>query len=361
MTAKLADPSQPRYFLYVGTYEKGIYAFDYSPDEPSFKALGRAGDITNPSFLVADPRNRYLYAVSELEGNKNGAAGAFSMDRKNGSLKALNTASTAGIAPCHLAVDRTSRFLAVANYGSGSVAGFHLERDGSLGAMSSLASATGSSVNPKRQAGPHAHEVVFSANNKFLYVPDLGLDQIRIYAVDAEVGKLTPNEPAYAKETPGMGPRHMAFSPDNRFAYLINELKSFVTVWEHDAELGTLRLLQTISSLEGNPEDRDGAAAIVVHPSGKFVYASNRGPGTIAVFSRNPQSGSLEHMQTVETGGKTPREIQIDPSGAFLLVGDQKTDRFIVLHINPETGELNPIGKGIETPSPVSFVFVPAL
>ncbi len=225
MPGTSSAPSSSSYILYVGTYGKGIYAFRYNGSGPSLEPLGLVGELTNSSWVATDPQHRYLYAVSELEGDKDGAVGAFQIDAKSGKLKALNTVSSSGVAPCHLAVDKSSRFLAVANYTSGTVAGFHLERDGKIGALTSVETAKGSSVNKERQTGPHAHQVVFSADDRFLYVPDLGLDQILIYDVVVEGGKLTPHNPPSISEKAGMGPRHIAFSPDRRFAYLLSELQ----------------------------------------------------------------------------------------------------------------------------------------
>ncbi|MFL6449715.1 MAG: lactonase family protein [Bryobacteraceae bacterium] len=360
MPATPSTPSSSAYILYVGTYEKGIYGFRYRNNGPSLERLGRMGDLTNPSWVTTDPQHRFLYAVSELEGDKEGAVGAFEIDAKSGKLKHLNTVSSSGVAPCHLAVDKTSRFLAVANYMTGSVAGFHLETDGSIGALTALATAKGSSVNPERQQGPHAHQTVFSADDQFLYVPDLGLDQVLIYDVATKDGKLTPHNPPSISERAGMGPRHIAFSPDRRFAYLLNELKSYVTVYQADETTASFSRVQEISSLPGEPSNRDGAAEILVHPSGKFVYASNRGPGTVAVYKRDAQTGTLQLVQTAKVKGTSPRGVDFDPSGAFLLVGDQKDNSFSVVHINLETGELSDEGKGYEVPSPVSFVFAPA-
>jgi 6-phosphogluconolactonase len=355
-----SPPSSSPYILYVGTYGSGIYAFRYTATGPSFEALGMVGELTNPSWVTTDPQHRFLYAASEIEGDKEGRVGAFQIDAKTGRLKALNTVSSAGVAPCHLAVDKTSRFLAVANYTSGSVAGFHLERDGNIGAQTALVAAKGSSVNPERQTGPHAHQVVFSSDDRLMYVPDLGTDQVLIYDVAIEDGKLTAHNPHSLFETSGMGPRHIAFSPDGRFAYLLTELKSYVTVYEGNEKAGTFRRIQEISSLSGEPGNRDGAAEILVHPGGKFVYASNRGPGTIAVFKRDAQVGTLQLVQMAKVDGTWPRGVAFDPSGSFLLVGDQKESHFSALRINAETGELHDNGKTHQVPSPVSFVFVPA-
>ncbi|MFL6416384.1 MAG: lactonase family protein [Bryobacteraceae bacterium] len=358
MASTTTPLSSSSYFLYVGTYGKGIYGFRYEKDG-SLGPLGLVGEIVNPSWLITDLQHRFLYAASELEGDNEGSVGAFEINSKTGELKPLNAVSSSGVAPCHLAVDRTSRFLAVANYMSGNVAGFHLEDDGRIGDLTSLAAAKGSSVNPERQASPHAHQVVFGDDDRFLYVPDLGLDQILIYDVAIGDGKLTPHNPPSVSEKGGMGPRHMAFSPDRRFAYLFNELKSYVTVYQVNDNAATFRRVQEISSLPGDPTDRDGGAEILVHPSGRFVYASNRGPGTIAVFKRDDAEGTLQLVEVASVKGTFPRGMEFDPSGGFLLVGDQKENRMLVLRVNGETGTLTDSGKSYDVPSPVAFLFVP--
>jgi len=361
MSGMSSAPSSSPYILYVGTYGKGIYAFRYNASGPSLEPLGMVGELTNSSWVTTDRQHRVLYAASELEGDKEGFVAAFEIDRKSGKLKHLNTVPSSGVAPCHVAVDRSARFLVVANYMSGSVAGFHLQSDGSIGALKSLAASRGSSVNLDRQKSPHAHQVVFSADDRFLYVPDLGIDQILIYDVTIEDGKLAAHNPPSVKEKPGMGPRHLAFSPDRRFAYLLNELESYVTVYATDDGTATFRHIQEISSLPGNPSNRDGAAEMLVHPNGKFVYASNRGPGTIAVYKRDAAQGNLQLVQTAKVKGTTPRGVEFDPSGSFLLVGDQKDNLFSPMRIDPESGELSDTEKSYEVPSPVSFVFVPGL
>ena len=359
MSAIPSAPGSSAYIIYVGIYGKGVHAFRYDGAGPSFEPLGLVGELTNPSWVTTDPQHRYLYAASEIEGDNEGYVGAFEIDRKTGKLEILNKVSSSGVAPCHVAIDDTARFLAVANYMSGSVAGFQLERDGRIGVQTALAAEKGSSVNPKRQASPHAHQVVFSANDRLLYVPDLGTDKISIYSVSVDDGTLTSHDPAFISAKPGMGPRHLAFSPDRRFAYLLSELKSYVTVYAGDEDGGTFREIQEISSLPGDPSDRDGAAEILVHPSGKFVYASNRGPGTVAVYKRDLREGTLQLVQTAKVQGTFPRGVEFDPEGTLLVVGDQKSDRFSAMRIDPETGELHDEGKTYHVPSPVSFVFVP--
>ncbi|MFL6464810.1 MAG: lactonase family protein [Bryobacteraceae bacterium] len=364
MSANQHSNHHSKYFLYVGSYGKGIHAYRFDSDNVKFDPLGLVGEIENPSFLASDPQHRYLYAVSELEGKEDGGVGAFRIDGKSGHLTLLNRQSAGGTAPCHLAVDHTSKVVMAANYGTGSVPVFPIESDGRLGTRSALLTAQGSSVNRERQEGPHAHEIVLSKNNRFVYVPDLGLDQIRIYQLDAAAGNVTPHHPAFAKEEAGLGPRHLVFSPDEKFAYVINELKSVVTVFKHDPAAASFQRIQAISSL-GNGKEADGAAEILIDRAGKFLYASNRdvtghGVGSIGVFAIDGSNGTLKQVQLAESGGTFPRGVEFDPTGKLLLVGDQKANYFLVFKIDPGTGRLTPTGQKLPTPSPVGFLFVPA-
>lgn len=350
---------QKKYFVYVGTYSDAIHGYRFDAATGKLDAMGAVGKVVNPSFLATDPNYRFLYAVSEVEGKTDGGVSAFSIDRKNGSLKFLNSTSSAGVAPCHLAVDKTTKMLVVANYGSGGVSAFPLENNGRLGAMSSLMEAHGSSVDHARQEGPHAHEAVLSADNRFLYVPDLGLDQVRIYRLDASQAKLTTNDPASVKQNPGSGPRHMAFSPSGKFAYVLGELKSAVTVFSHDPSTGNLTPIQTIPTLPAGYSGENAPAEIEVDQAGKFVYASNRGHDSIAVFAIDEQSGRLKEVQIVPAQGKEPRGMQIDPTGRFLFVGNHKSNQFVVFRIDATTGKLTSSGQVIDVSTPVAFQFVP--
>lgn len=347
------------YILYVGTYGKGVYAYRYSSANGAFESLGVMGEVVNPSFLASDPDYKHLYAVSEVHGNKDGGVAAFSIDRSSGRLAPLNQVSSAGVAPCHLAVDHTAKMVVVANYGTGGVSAFPIEEGGRLGAMSALMTAHGSSADPKRQEGPHAHETVISADNQFLYVPDLGLDHIRIYKLDPAQAKLTPNDPPFVKEEPGSGPRHIVFSRDGKYAYVVNELKSVLYVFRHDASSGNLEQVQTVSTLPEGFSGDNAPAEVLIDPAGKFLYASNRGPGTIAVFAIDAGSGTLKQVQVAATGGTFPRGVEMDPTGRLLLAGDQKADQFVVFTVDPATGHLSLTGKVFNLPSPVAFLFVP--
>lgn len=359
LTGSQQSSPQQDYFVYVGVYGKGIYAYCFHPDGPKLKELGLVGQVTNPSFLVTDRDYKFLYAVSELEGKEEGAVASFAIDRSKGSLQPLNTVPSAGLAPCHLAVDHTGKMLIVANYTSGGVSSFPIEHDGRLGDKASLMTAQGSSVNHERQEGPHAHEVVLSADNKLAYVPDLGLDEIRIYRLNPADGKLAPAEPPFIKQEAGFGPRHMVFGAGGKYAYVVNELKSFIAVYSVTAPEGSWRQIQSVSTLPEGFTGENGPAEILMDRSGKFVYASNRGPGTIAVFAVDAENGTLRQVQVAATGGTFPRGMEFDPTGQYLFVGDQKADQFVIFRVDPRDGKISLTGQVFNVPSPVSFAFVP--
>ncbi len=352
--------TQAKYFVYVGTYGKGVYAYSFDTDNAKLQSIGLAGEVVNPSFLAADRDYRYLYAASEVEGRVNGAVAGFAIDRGTGALRFLNSQSSGGQSPCHVTVDHTGRMLIVANYGTGGVSAYPIERDGHIGAMSSLMTAEGSSVNPQRQKGPHAHEAVIEADNRRVYVPDLGLDEIRIYRLDPEHAKLLPNEPPFAKEQAGFGPRHMAFSPNGKYAYVVNELNPKVTVFSHNKADGSMHPVQTISTVPEGFSGESDPAEIRIDREGKFVYATNRGPGTVAVFAVNQNDGTLKQVQVAPTGGTVPRGFQLDPTGKFAFAGDQKSNEFVIFRIDPHSGKLTLTGQKLEVSSPVDFLFIPA-
>lgn len=356
----IGAPRQMKYIVYVGIYGKGIYGYQFNAENGDLQPLGLLGEITNPSWVTTDSGYRYLYAVSELEGNTIGKVGAFSIERNTGKLNPLNTMSSEGVAPCHVSVDATGKIVFVANYTTGQLSVFPAGSDGSLGEPQVM-SAHGSSVNKARQEGPHAHETVASPDNRFLYVPDLGLDEIRIYKIDPAAQKVSANDPPFAKLSPGNGPRHMALTQDGKFAYVVNELKPVVTVFTRDAGSGALTQIQEVSITAEGYKGDSGAAEILLDRSGRFIYASNRGPGTITVFSVAPGTGTLKQIQIAETGGTFPRGVEFDPTGRFLFVGDQKANRFVLFDVDQQSGKLHLTGKRFDLPSPVSFVFVPSL
>jgi 6-phosphogluconolactonase len=356
------------YLVYVGTYtrkdaSKGIYAFRFQPSNGKLTSLGVAAETTDPSFLAFHPNHRFLYAVNEIanyQGQKAGSVSAFSIDTKTARLTPLNRVSTGGTIPAHLVVDQTGKSLVVGNYGTGGVAAFPLNADGTIGPSSSFQQDTGSGPNRDRQQGPHAHAVVLSPDNRFIFVPDLGADKVFSYRLDPAKATLTPNDPPFATVTAGSGPRHFAFHPSGNYAYTISEMGSLVTVFAYDRAAGVLKQLQTISSLPKDFKGTNNSAEIEVHPNGRFVYASNRGHDSIAVFSVDPRAGTLTLVENVSTQGKTPRNFAIDPTGEFLLAANQDTDNIVIFRIDQKSGRLTPTGEDIKTPSPVCIVFLRA-
>ena len=354
-----------RYLVYVGTYttskSKGIYAYRFDTDSGRLTSLGLVAETVNPSFLAVDPSRRFLYAVNEISnyaGGKGGGVSAFAIDRATGKLTFLNEVSSRGREPCHVSLDKTGKFVMVANYGGGSAAVFPVLADGRLGEASAFVEHHGSSVNPERQEGPHAHSIAPSPDNRFVLAADLGLDRLLVYHFDPAQGSLKPNDPPFATVKPGAGPRHFAFHPSGRFVYTINEMGSSITAFSYDAARGSLRELETVSTL---PKDFAGAsdtAELEAHPSGKFLYGSNRGHDSIAVFAIDGGKGTLTLVEHVPTGGKTPRSFAIDPAGSCLVVANQDSDNVVVFRIDARTGRLTPTGKVSDVPSPVCVTFV---
>jgi 6-phosphogluconolactonase len=361
---------QRGYFVYVGTYtgadSKGIYGYRFDEGTGRLARVGVAAEVVNPSFAVTDPAHRYLYAVTEMNEQgpdpykTEGYISSFSIDPRTGSLIFLNKVSSGGGGPCHLLVDKTGRILFVANYGSGNVASFAIEGDGRIGKMTGKDQHSGSSVNPLRQQGPHAHAVVLSPDNRFLFVPDLGLDRILIYRVDVAKRTFTLNNPSYVSVKPGLGPRHFVFGAEARFAYAVCEMGSSVVAFSYDHQSGTLTPVQTISTLPPDFYGEDNSAEIEVGPSGRCLYASNRGNDSITVFQIDMKTGLLNKIQIVPTQGKIPRNFVIDPTGRYLLVANQHSNNIVVFAIDSGNGKLTPTGRVLEAPSPISLLFVPA-
>ena len=356
---------------YVGTYTgegrgQGIYLFRTpraaaSREQPR-ATVSLAAEIKNPSFLAVDPKRGLLFAVSEtdaFEGQRSGAVSAFAIDAATGKLTLLNRRASRGTGPCHLVLDATGRNLVLANYNSGSVAVFPVQADGRLGEATDFVQHAGKSIDPKRQQGPHAHCVTLDAANHFVFVCDLGLDQILTYRFDAERGKLTPGDPAFTSIKAGSGPRHMVFRPDGRFAYVISEMSSTITVFSYAAERGRLTELQTISTLPPGFEGKSSCAEIAVLPSGRFLYASNRGSDTLARFEIDPATGMLKYAEAQPTGGKTPRHFGLEPAGDRMAVANQDSNTVFLCKIDAVTGQLQPVGGPTEIPSPVCVIFMP--
>jgi 6-phosphogluconolactonase len=351
--------------VYVGTFTqhsaKGIYAWKFQTSPPRLTPLGIAADTSNPSFLLVHPNHRYLYAVNEdnlFQGRPSGAVSAYVIDPVNGRLTLLNQVATHSPGPCHLALDKTNRWLFVANYAGGSVTEFPVQPDGSLGENSAFIQHRGKSLDHERQAAAHAHEVVPSPDNRFLLVPDLGLDEVLSYRLDAAKGTLTPANPPFTRIAAGSGPRHLAFHPNGKLVYLANELAATVGVYDYDAERGHLdALLQTISMLPNDYTGTKSAAEIVVSPDGKFLYASNRGHDSIAVFAIDPEKGTLTKIDYIATEGRTPRNFALDPTGDFLFAANQDSNNVVVFRRSVFAGKATAAGLTVDVPNPVCVVF----
>jgi 6-phosphogluconolactonase len=362
-------PQSSSVLVYIGTYtgakSKGIYVTRLDPATGALSAPQLAAESPNPSFLALHPARDFLYAANEIgdfEGKKTGSVSAFAFDRLTGMLRLLNQQSSGGDGPAHLSLDRAGRNVLVANYGGGSVAVLPITPTGTLNPASQVVQHTGSSVNPQRQKEPHAHSIDADNANRFVYVADLGIDKVMIYAFDSAQGKLTAADPAFVSAKPGAGPRHVALHPQSRFAYVINELDCTVTVYTRDTARGTLTPMQTISTLPDGVAVAAGysTAEIAIHPSGKFLYGSNRGHDTLVIYAIDQKTGKLTLVGHESTQGKTPRNFGIDPTGRYLLAANQGSDSVVVFKIDATTGRLTPTGSKIEVGAPVCVTFVRA-
>lgn len=355
---------QDMILVFVGTYTRGegegINLLRMDPQSGRLESLGVVAETENPSFLAIHPNGRSLYAVNEtgdFEGDASGAVSAFRIDPADASLSPINRRSSRGAAPCHIIVDNDGRNVLVANYTGGNVAVVPIETDGSLADASDVEKHEGSGPNPQRQEAPHAHSINLDAGGEFAVAADLGLDKLLIYRFDSKAGTLTPNDPPSASLSPGAGPRHFAFHPNGRLAFAINEIASTVTAFRYDPESGTLTEAQTRSTLPEGFVGNNSTADIHVHPNGRFLYGSNRGHNSLAIYRIDEQSGMIEPIGHASTGGETPRNFGIDPSGRFLLAANQGSDTVVVFRIDPETGMVEPTGHQAAVPMPVCVKF----
>jgi 6-phosphogluconolactonase len=356
--------AKTQYIAYVGTYttkteSKGIYAYRFDAATGKLSSLGVAAESADPSFVAVHPSGKFVYAVNEA--GKNSMVSAFARDAKTGKLTLLNQLPALGQDPCYISFDKTGKYVLVANYTSGNIAVFPILPDEKLGEHTALVQHSGTlGPNKDRQEAPHAHWIETSPDNRFALAADLGLDEVLVYKFDAAKGTLSPNEPPFARLKPASGPRHIAFRPDGKFIYVVSELSSTVTVFHYVAASGILHEIQTVTTLPKDFSARNDVAEIAVHRNGKFLYASNRGHDSIAVFAIDPANGTLTFVARVLTGGKEPRHFAIDPSGKYLLAENQLSNNVVVFKIDPATGSFTPTGQVVEVPSPVDIAFGPA-
>lgn len=356
--------SQAKSFLLIGTYtsgkSEGIYVYDFNTANGD-NSLVSTVKTANPSYLAVSPNQKVVYSVTEnADSTKLGVGGdisAFSFDKTSGVLTEMNKQFSGGKHPCYVAVDNSGKWVFAANYTSGSAALFPVKKDGTLGPVKQMIQNVGKGPNKSRQEGPHVHSTVLSPDNKFLFIPDLGIDKVMIYQFDRNVGRLNPATPAFVASVPGSGPRHFDFHPNNRNAYLIEEMTGTVVAFNYNA--GKLNSIQRIRALPADFKGMIGSADIHVSPNGKFLYCSNRGDANnITIFKVNPASGKLEIAGHQSTMGKTPRNFNFDPSGNFLLVANQQSDDVVIFKIDKKTGLLTDTGKRINVPNPVCIKWI---
>jgi len=353
--------------IFVGTYtnkenaSRGIYAVHFDTTTGAFSTVELAAETRNPTFLGLHPNGHVLYSVGENDqanGQPGGGAEAFNLDLATGKLAALNAEATGGLGCCHLATDTSGRLLMLASYGGGDVTVFPLEANGRIGRRSASVNQIGKlGPNPARQDKPHPHSITISPDDRFAYVCDLGLDKIFGYKLDPVAGTVTAStETAVA---PGAGPRHSKFSADGKFLYVINELNSTVAVYTCNATTGVLNPLQTLSTFPADFAGNNICAEIRISPDGGFVYGSNRGHDSLAVFARNPADGTLKPVEIVPCGGKHPRNFNLTPDGRWLVCANRDTNNLVSFRIDPSTGRLTASGNTVTIPSPVCVLFAP--
>ena len=350
----------PSQTVYIGTYTEklpfvdgkaeGIYVYSLDMDTGELAHQSTTIGPRNPSYLAIDPRHRFIYAVQETEVDDHPQVHALAIDGDE--LRPLNHQPAHGGLPCHIAVDATGQCVMSANYETGSVAVYPIGADGALGEASTIIQHTGSGSSHQRQIGPHAHGVVLNDENDRLFVPDLGLDQVRVYKLNPNAGALAASDPAFAKLHLGAGPRHFIFDPLQKYAFALGEMDATITVFAYRD--GMLNPLQRISTLPLDSDARPSCAEIAMTNDGRYVYASNRGHNSIARFSF--ADGILTGLGHTDTQGETPRDFAIDPTGTFLIVGNQDTDSVVTFSIDGDTGDLQPTGHVAHVLSPVCIL-----
>ncbi len=363
----MLSPLLSAQIMYVGTYtapqssSKGIYAYRFDARTGKATPLGLMAETPDPTFLALHPNGKFLYAINELDtfqSKKAGSVTAYAIDRATGKLTQLNQVSSASPGPCHLTVSASGKTVFVANYSGGSFSSFPILPDGKLGEAASFVQLHGSGVDKSRQGEPHGHSVNLPKNNKFMLGADLGTDKVMIYKVDDAASKISPNDPPFAMVKPGSGPRHLVFAPDQKHVYVLSEMASSVTTFDYNPETGAMKEIDVASALPADYKGQSTAAEIEIDPRGKFVYTSNRGHNSIAVFEIDPKTAKLKLIQNQSTGGAIPRAFMIDPSGNYIVAGNQNTNNISVLKIDHATGKLSPTGENLELGAPVTFVFL---
>ncbi len=354
-------------FVFVGTYthrgSDGIYVFHMDTATGALDPVGHTVGVVQPSFLALHPDRPLLYAANELPeaaGDRGGKASSFAFDPHNGALTALNEQPTHGGLPCHLTVAAQGCLLLVANYADGKITVLPILGDGSLGEAVQVIQHRGAGLRTDRQAGPHAHSITLDPSGQYALAADLGTDQVLVYRVAAEEGCLEAHDPPFACVPPGSGPRHLDFHPAGRFVYVINELGSTITGFHWDSDAGRLDPLETVPTLPADFTGDNTCADIHVHPSGRFLYGSNRGHDSLVIYAVDIDTGILEFAGHEPTRGRNPRNFGIDPTGTFLLAANQDTDSVVAFRIDEASGLLEATGYTASVSLPVCVKFLAA-
>jgi len=347
--------------LFVGTYtgsgSKGIYVYRFKASTGKAEWVSNTDSAENPSYLAISKNGKYVYAINETGGNKPGHISSYSFDKNAGKLNYINSQLSGGDHPCYVSVTKNNKWVAIANYSGGSAAVYPVNKNGALEPSAQFIQDTGSSANKSRQEKPHVHAAVFSPDERFLFTPDLGTDKVMIYSFNQSAKQpLTPANPSFAKIAPGNGPRHLTFHPNQKFAYVIEEISGTVSAFKYNN--GNLQFMQRLITHPKNYKGEIGSADIHLSPDGKFLYASNRGgENSITIFSVNPVTGKLVLKGYQSTMGKTPRNFMVDPTGNFLLAANQDSDNIIVFKRNKQTGVLHKTDE-IKVPKPVCLKMI---
>ncbi|TXK37486.1 lactonase family protein [Pontibacter qinzhouensis] len=358
--------SEESYMVYLGTSgadeQENIFMYSLDTETGALAAVGAAKGGAKPTYLAFSEDRKFLYAVNEkgdFGGEKSGAVTAFSVDQQSGQLTMLNQVASKGTGPCHVSVDEKNGMVLVANYGGGNVAALPMQPDGSLAAAAGVGQHKGSGPNKDRQEGPHAHFITPDPANKFAFAVDLGTDQVLGYRYQDK--KLVPNEPAVAYTVKaGSGPRHMAFHPNGRFAFLINELNSTMVALSYNADKGTFSEVQTVATIPADFKENNQCSAVKVSPDGKFLYGANRGHNSIVVYAINQSTGELKQVQHENVGGDWPRDFTIDLTGNILLVANERSNNLVTFKIDKASGKLTPSGHEVQVEAPMCPEVVPA-
>lgn len=352
-----AAAQQKEAHLVVGTYtsgsSEGIYVFKFNTTTGE-ALLENSTKSSNPSYLAVSPDQKFVFAVNE---DAPGHVSSYCFDKTTGKLSLVSQQPSKGNHPCYVTVSNNGKWLLAGNYSSGNFSVYRINKNGALDSAKTSIQHEGYSVNADRQQAPHVHATVLSKDNKYLFVPDLGIDKLMIYSFNARNGKVAPAKIPFQLVEAGAGPRHFDFTPSGRFAYLMEELTGSISAYSYYK--GTLTLVQNISALPGNFNGAVGSADIHVSPDGKFLYASNRGESnTIAIFSISEATGMLRPVGHQPVLGKAPRNFNFDPSGNFLLVANQNSDEIVVFAIDHTTGLLTDTGKRIKVSKPVCIKWI---